>query len=300
MKDYFMYDKKKCIVTGASSGMGRATVEMLVDLGADVYAVDITPCKIKGIKKFIKCDLSNKEEIDKLFEKVPKNIHCFFGIAGLSGSKTDYITTFNCNYTANYYITMNYLPERMKKGGSIVYVTSTAGLTWKDYQKEQLKVLKCNSWEEIQQVIEPLAQISPSTFAYMYSKRCLSHFACEKAIELGKLGIRINNVMPGSTDTGMKDEFQEMAGGEEALLNENGTARRLATSEEMAGAIVFLNSEMATFISGVDFCVDSADNCMKILKLKKDREKVPATNKFILKIAKKMMSKQSKSLPEGK
>ena len=37
-----------------------------------------------------------------------------------------------------------------------------------------------------------------------------------------------------------------------------------------------------------------------ILKLKKDREKVPATNKFILKIAKKMMSKQSKSLPEGK
>ena len=104
--------------------------------------------------------------------------------------------------------------------------------------------------------------------------------------------------MPGSTDTGMKDEFEKMAGGKEALLEETGVAKRLATPEEMAKPLVFLNSDMATFISGIDLCVDSADNCMKILKLKKDKEAVPATNKLILRIAKKMMDKGNKKLNE--
>ena len=48
---------------------------------------------------------------------------------------------------------------------------------------------------------------------------------------------------------------------------------------------------MASFISGVDLCVDYADNTMKILGLKKDRENISATNKFILKMAKKAMEK---------
>ncbi len=291
MKDYFGYKDKVCVVTGASSGMGKATVEMLVDLGASCYAVDLNPCDVKGIKEFIKCDLSKKEEIDNLFSKLPEHIDCFFGVAGLSGSKTDYMTTFNCNYTANFYITEEYLTKRMSKGGSIVYVTSTAGLNWKEFRKEQSKVVNASTWEEIESVVEPLAKISPATFAYMYSKRCLSEYASDASIKLGKQGIRVNNVMPGSTDTGMKDEFEKMAGGEEALLAETGVAHRLAESEEMAGPIVFLGSSMASFISGVDLCVDYADNALKTLGYKKDREKVPATNKFILKMAKKMMEK---------
>lgn len=291
MKDYFGYKDKVCVVTGASSGMGKATVEMLVDLGARCYAVDLNPCDVSGIREFIKCDLSKKEEIDNLFSKLPEHIDCFFGVAGLSGSKTDYMTTFNCNYTANFYITEEYLTKRMTKGGSIVYVTSTAGLNWKEFRKEQSKVVNAGTWEEVESVVEPLAKISPSTFAYMYSKRCLSEYACEASVKLGKQGIRVNNVMPGSTDTGMKDEFEKMAGGEEALLAETGVAHRLAESAEMAGPIVFLGSNMASFISGIDLCVDYADNALKTLGYKKDIEKVSATNKFILKMAKKMMEK---------
>lgn len=293
MKNYFNYEGKNCVVTGASSGMGKATVEMLVDLGASVYALDLNECTVPGIKEFYKCNLANKNEIDEVFTKLPEKIDSFFGVAGLSGSKTDYMTTFNCNYTANMYITLNYLKTRMKKGDAIVFVSSTAGLNWKQFKKEQDKVVHANTWEEVEKIVEPLAKIAMPTFAYMYSKRCLSQFACEQAIELGKLGIRVNNVMPGSTDTGMKDEFEKMAGGEEALLAETGTAHRLASPEEMAYPIVFLNSDMASFISGIDLCVDSADACLKTLKMKKDREAVPATNKFILKLASKMMKKQS-------
>ena len=292
MKDYFDYEGKVCVITGASSGMGLETVKLLVELGAVCYAVDVNNCDVKGIKEFIKCDLSKKKEIDKLFEILPKKIDSFFGIAKLSGAKTDYLTTFHCNYTANFYITEKYLTKRMKKGASICYVTSTAGLNWKEFRKEQKKVIEAKSFEEVEEVIKPIAEIAPATFAYIYSKRCLSEYSAITAIKLGKMGIRVNNVMPGSTDTGMKDEFEKMAGGKEALLAETGVAKRLANSIEMAYPIVFINSNMASFISGIDLCVDYADNTLKTLKLKKDREKVSATNKIILKIAKKMMDKE--------
>lgn len=69
-------------------------------------------------------------------------------------------------------------------------------------------------------------------------------------------GIRVNSVLPGSTETGLKGEFAAMAGGEDALLSHTGYAERLATSEEMAAPIVFLNSGMASYISGERLVVD--------------------------------------------
>ena len=108
------------------------------------------------------------------------------------------------------------------------------------------------------------------------------------------MGIRVNNVMPGATKTGMKDEFEKMAGGEEALLGETGVAHRLATPEEMAGPIVFLGSDLASYVSGVDLCVDSADRVTKVLGLKKDNMAIPGANPLILRMAKKAMEKQAK------
>lgn len=293
MKNYFGYEGKICVVTGASSGMGKATVEMLVDLGANVYALDLNPCTINGIKEFIKCDLANKKEIDEAFKKIPEHIDSFFGVAGLSGAKTDYRTTFDCNYTANMYITLNYLKNKMSKGGSIVYCTSTAGLEWKRFKKEQNKVVHAKTWEEVEEVTRKLASSAPATFAYMYSKRCLSQFACEQAVEFAKLGIRINNVLPASTDTGMKQEFQDMIGSEKELIAQAGLAGRLATPEEMAYPMVFLNSEMSSFISGLDMVVDYTDTCLKTLGLKKNIEAISATNPIICAIAKKMLTKSA-------
>ena len=199
------------------------------------------------------------------------------------------------------YITLNYLKNRMSKGGSIVYCTSTAGLEWKKFKKEQNKVVNCKTWEEVQSATKKLADNAPSTFAYMYSKRCLSHFACIQSVEFGKMGVRVNSVLPGSTNTGMKQEFQDMVGSEEGLIAEAGLAGRLATSEEMAMPMVFLNSDMATFVSGLDMVVDYSDNCLKELKLKKNLEAISATNPIICMIAKKMLNKSAKNaLNSGK
>ena len=292
MDDMFGYKDKVCVITGVSSGMGLETTKMLVELGAKVYAIDLNECEVEGIEKFIKCNLANKDDIDNAFKEIPDSIYSFFGNAGLSGSKTDYLTTFNCNYTANFYITNEYLTKRIEKGGSILYVTSAAGLNWEKFMKEERKMVYASSWEEVQDLIDPLAKKSPSTFAYMYSKRCLSYFSAKAASEFGKKGIRVNNVMPGSTDTGMKDEFEKMAGGHDALVSSAGLAGRLAESKEMANCMIFLNSSMASFVSGIDFVVDYSDLAMKKIGIKKDIANVSATNPIIIAIAKKMMNKQ--------
>jgi NAD(P)-dependent dehydrogenase (short-subunit alcohol dehydrogenase family) len=294
MKDYFNYQGKVCVVTGSSNGMGLATTKMLVDLGAKVYAVSRSTTKVEGIEASILCDLSCKEDIDKAFAQLPDHIDCFFGVAGLSGSKTPYLTTFNCDFTANKYITLEYLTKRMSAGGSIVYVSSTAGLNWEKHRKEQDKIVHAAGWKETEEALGKLPTTSPGNFAYMFAKRCMSQFAAEQALSLGKKGIRVNNVMPGSTDSGMKDEFEKLAGGREALLNETGVAHRLATPEEMAGPIVFLGSDCASFISGVDLCVDSADRTSKVLKVKKDVTNIPMTNPLVIKMAKKAMDRQNK------
>lgn len=71
MKDYFGYQEKVVIVTGASSGMGKATAEMLVDLGAKVYALDWNICDVKGVEKFVHVDLSKKDSIDQAMKDLP-------------------------------------------------------------------------------------------------------------------------------------------------------------------------------------------------------------------------------------
>ena len=294
MKDYFNYQDKVCVITGSSNGMGLATTKMLVDLGATVYAVSRSTTKVDGIAASVLCDLSKKEDIDNAFRQLPNHIDCFFGVAGLSGSKTDYLTTFNCDFTANKYITLEYLTKRMTAGGAIVYVSSTAGLNWEKHRKEQNKIVHASTWKATEEALGKLPETAPGNFAYMFAKRCMSQFAAEQALAFGKKGIRVNNVMPGSTDTGLKDEFEKLAGGKEALLNETGVAHRLASPEEMAGPIVFLGSDIASFISGIDLCVDSADRTTKVLKVKKDVTNIPMTNPLIIKMAKKAMDKQNK------
>ena len=114
MKDFFRYTDKVCVVTGSSNGMGLATARLLVELGAKVYALSRSETKVDGLAASILCDLTMKDDIDRAFAQLPERVDCFFGVAGLSGAKTDDVTTFNCDFTANKYITLKYLVNRME------------------------------------------------------------------------------------------------------------------------------------------------------------------------------------------
>lgn len=293
MKDYFGYKDKICVVTGASSGMGKAVCEMLVNLEAKVYGLDRNPSDNKDIT-FMQCDLSNKDSIDSAFEKLPEHIDSFFGVAGLSGARTGYWTTFTVNFIANKYITETYLEKRMKSGDAICFVTSTGGLMWEKWQKEYKKIMDCQTWDEMTAFMK---KVSPKDgvgiMAYSLSKRAMNYYTSLKAIELGKKGIRVNAVLPGSTDTGMRKEFEKMAGGSEKLLKENGSVGRLASSEEMAEPIVFLNSNMARFVSGELMIIDMGHNCEVVLGFTKSRLNVPVALKlYNTSFMQKMLKKQ--------
>ena len=295
------YKDKVCVVTGAASGIGLATVKLLLEEGAKVYAMDLADVSF-GNTLALSCDLNDKDSIDTAFLKIPDHIDCFFGVAGLSGTKHNYHTTFTVNYIANKYITETYLKERMSSGGAICYVTSTAGSYWDKYSKEFQLFTRAKTWEEMKNVLEYQAkEDSVGLIAYPFSKRALNHYMATLAVELGEKGIRVNALLPSATDTGMKEEFEIAAGGEDKLLAQTGLAKRLADPYEIAKPLLFLNSDMASFISGICLNVDYCNDALIKLGLKKDLMDVKVGSKlYNLGFMQKMFKKQLSPINENK
>lgn len=268
MKNYWGYQGKVCVVTGASSGIGKATARMLVDLGARVYALARNPVQVEGLAGSIQVDLALRESMDAAFAQIPQRIDSFFGIAGATGHHTDYLTTFHTNFTCNQYMIRKFVLPRMESGGSITFVTSTSGLRWEWKEKMELSspVVNAGSWEEVEAIL--LARNvtdQHGKLAYAPAKRAMNHFAAQLAVELGPKKIRVNAVLPGSTETGMTSDFVKSLGSMERLVKYTGFAQRLASPEEMAGPLVFLGSDMASYLSGVHLVVDCALNTNIIL-----------------------------------
>lgn len=259
MKDYLGYKDKVCVVTGAASGMGKETAIMLVDLGAKVYALDWAEVDVEGIEKYIHTDLSNKESIDEAFEQLPEHIDSYFGIAGVSGMKHDFETTITINFISNKYITHTYLKDRMSENGSIAYMSSIAGNGWefKDNQEVYLPIVEAEGWNGTVEAMKGLdLNKLPGGVGYTVAKQCLHYLVAKLQKDFGSNHIRVNAVLPAATVSGLIDEFSQATGGADKLVLRTGYANRFAESIEMAYAIVFLNSNMASFISGVLLCAD--------------------------------------------
>ena len=291
MKDYFGYQNKNVVVTGASSGMGKATAEMLVDLGAKVYALDWNECDVKGIKQYVHVDLSKKESIDQAMKELPSHIDSYFGIAGVSGMKNDFMTTVSIDFIANKYICEEYLIHAMSENGTIAFMTSTGGNGWEkeENKKYYIDAILASGWNAtVEAIMKTGLQYLQGTLCSPYSKLAMNYYTAYLQKSFASKKIRVNAVLPGSTDTGMKSEFTEMAHGEEGLLSHCGYANRLAYSKEMAGPIVFLNSEMATYASGVLMEVDYGNTVEERANIK------PVQQVISLEGIYQMMQKQSK------
>lgn len=281
MTDYLGYQGKACVITGAASGMARALTEMLVDLGAEVYAIDRVDSPVPGVKESFIADLSSKEAIDELFTQLPAKFDAFFGVAGLAGVHTSFFDTFTVNFTANKYITDTYLADRLNAGGSITYVTSAAGLRWEYPEiREELQTFTDAgaSWETLiertNEFNEKFGGEVAGFTGYMLSKRALNLFVAQRVERFAEQQVRVNAILPSMTSTGMLGDFAEQRGGMDALkAASTGPAGRLAEPDDMARALVFLGSDLAGFISGVLLDVDYGMNALELAGINPMRTK---------------------------
>ena len=261
--------------------------------------IDIKEVEIPGIKNFIQADLSSKDAIDMAFEEIPKQIDCFFGVAGVTGVRTNYYTTFTINYIANKYITENYLKSRMDRGASICFVTSLCGKHWNKYFMEFRDFTHAKTWNDMINALHKFAnEDTIGVMAYPFSKRALTYYMAEQAIELGRRGIRVNALLPGATDTDTVYDYAIMLGGIKNIVDDSGIIGKLATVNEVAEPLIFLNSDMARFISGYPMVVDYGYDTLVNLGLKRDRTKMRLGSKlyklgFIQKLVNKKINKNA-------
>ncbi len=253
----FNYKNKVCVITGASSGMGKATAEMLVKEGAVVWALDIRNVEIEGVN-YVQVDLSKKDSIDTAFAQLPEKIDCFFGVAGLKGARMEFIDVAKINFVANKYICKEYLINRMEKGGAIAIVTSAAGCGWeKDGNSKFYKAaVEAEGWDATVEAIHATRLTgSNGGFAYVYSKLAANYLVANLQGLFGPKGIRVNALMPGDTATNFGVESGTKVTNE-SFSPYAGHAGRAATAEEMAYPLMFLNSDMASFVSGTYLFAD--------------------------------------------
>ncbi len=260
MIDYFGYKGKTCVLTGASSGIGKATATLLVEMGAEVYILSRTKPNVEGISSWIQTNLENKSSIDQAFKQLPCEIDRFFGIAGVSGIANSYEETIIIDFLANKYITETYLQDRVVDGGAIAFVTSTSGVRWarQDLIAEYISIVTAEGWDATIQAIKELDQSdNMGIMAYMLAKRAMNYYAATKTAKFADHDIRINVVMPCSTSTPFISEFLSVMGSDDKNFRDAiGNGKEYATPEAMAKAIVYLNSNFAEYISGIGLIVD--------------------------------------------
>jgi NAD(P)-dependent dehydrogenase (short-subunit alcohol dehydrogenase family) len=161
-------------------------------------------------------------------------------------------------------MTDTYLTERVPEQGAIVFVTSAGGLYWErpEHRAELQPMIDAKNWDDMVAVAKILDDRELGDVkTYIYSKRILNYYIALKVEEFGKKKIRINAVMPASTDSGMKADFVAQYT-EEGFNKSVGLAGRLAEPKEMGQPLVFLNSDMASYTSGVLMDVDYGQHLM--------------------------------------
>ena len=244
---------KRAVVTGAASGIGRATALRLADEGAEVIAADIDEAGgdalaagSNGRISFRRCDVMQSDDIAALMTAADAagGLDCVFNNAGAGGSRSriDEIDGDDWDRTQalllrSVALGIRYAAPLMAKrgGGSIVNTASIAGL-----------------------------QSGAAPIAYSVAKAGVLHLSKLAAAELSRHNIRVNAVAPGFITTniftsalGLKDAAQAQANAMIAgAAAKAQPVRRAGQAEDIAAAVAYLLSDDAGFVTGTHILVD--------------------------------------------
>jgi NAD(P)-dependent dehydrogenase (short-subunit alcohol dehydrogenase family) len=231
------FENRVAVVTGASSGIGRATAEMLVERGALVSIFARSAGKLKALARkhegrmlAVPGDVSDSKSIERLFAETEARFGKCDLLINDAGtyvdkriermSERDWDRVFAVNVRGAFLTTRRAVKNMIaRRAGEIVNVSSISG------------------------VIGP--EKFPGFSAYCSSKAALISMTESLAVELKEHGIRVNCVSPGSVDTPM---WAAVSGGAPAAM----------TAVEVAEVILFLASERSRPMNGQNIDVYSA------------------------------------------
>ncbi len=263
LKKLFGYEGKNVVITGSASGMSKAATELLIELGANVYAIDINPVCLPVIKSW-QADLSKKEEIDRVISELPDKIDALFLCHGIAFFPGKELLVQKVNFYSQKYMTEKLL-ERMSDHGSVTYISSVGGFGWQQVYEKCVELINLPTWEEAMKWYEEHPELIAS--AYVFSKQCLESYVTYKCMskEFIDRKIRLNVINPGDTTTGLTEDFNrstspkgDLKEGEEMISNIflkswNGYA---ASPENMGYPMVVIGSDICSYMSGQLIYID--------------------------------------------
>ena len=241
MYNPYSLEGKNILVTGASSGIGRATAIECSKMGAKVVITARSQSRLKETldslegegHQMILCDLTNDDEVSTLVEVTPvlDGLVCNAGINKLVPirqlKEVDLTNIFAVN-TFSPILLVQKLSKKKKlaNDASLVFTSSISGIG--------------------------AAAVGESM--YIASKGAVSAFVKAAALEFAKKGIRVNAVCPGMVKTDMSDAYELNEGENEDLKNY--PLGRYANPEDVAWGIVYLLSNAASWVTGTNMVID--------------------------------------------
>ena len=247
MADGGRFGGRVAVVTGAGSGLGRATAHLLASEGGNVAALDIsegsaqrTVDEIKeagGNATALRTDVSDPESVSTTMKEIvaqlgPPNTVC--NVAGIGkfahtvdASFDDWQRILAVNLTGTFLMCQAALPHLLENGGNIVNVASTAGVMGQPYSA-----------------------------AYCASKGGVVLLTKSLAVEYMERGVRVNAVAPGGVDTPMINQFDPPPDASRRLMATLVTPMGFVKPEQVAKVIAFLASDDGDYMTGAIVSVD--------------------------------------------
>jgi 2-keto-3-deoxy-L-fuconate dehydrogenase len=234
---------KTILVTGAASGIGRASAIRMVSEGARVVATDIDTRGLATLRdeaaiETRRLDVTNVEDIRTLAIEFP-SVDVLFNCAGivplgtaLDCTANDWSIAFSINVTSYFHMIQAFLPGMLDKGrGSIINMAS---------------------------IVSSLKG-APARFCYGTTKAAVIGMTKSVSADFVGRGIRCNAVCPGTVDTPSLQQRLKATGDYEKARREFEARQpmgRLAHVDEITGLVAFLASDEAGFITGQAYAVD--------------------------------------------
>lgn len=252
--ELWRYDGRRAVVTGCASGIGEHVVRQLTELGAEVIGLDKRRPDF-AMDEFHAVDLADQASIESAVSAVTGHVDALFNVAGVSSGIGDPPLVVTINFLGMRHATEALIPK-MAAGSSIASVSSLAAAAYREHLREVAPLL---STATMQEGIDWCAA-HPDALGngYELSKEAVILYTMRSATPLGARGIRINCTGPGVTETPILDQLRT-AYGQGFLDDIPKPLGRVSGPAEQASALLFLNSNAASYISGQVLWVDGGN-----------------------------------------